>query len=502
MQSDNAPKEPSTTMLYVSNLPFSFEDADLKAVFNGFDVTSAYVAARRNGRSKGFGFVTFSTPDQQKKALAAVDGKELDGRTLTVKVAHKDERRDVRGELKEEFKTETREPRRRRPANERAEGGNNSGNAAGNSGGNRGGGRRNAPANHDNQDDSRGSGEKEPSPTVLYVSNLPFEFEDADLFKVFAAHHPVSARIARRRNDRSKGFGFVEFSSNKDQAAALALNGHRIEDREIAVKVSMVPKAGSAPAKSNDPSDTTLYVSNLPFDLTDEQLGELFSTKGQKPTSARIARRRDERSKGFGFVEFATKAAQTAGLQAVDGTSIGDRVVSVKVALKDSETRNNAGGAESGDRQPSGGNRRGGRNQGAAAASSTGGANNNNNAPKQDGDKPKRRRKPRGPKPEGGSSPAPRAEQPPREKKPSDTLVYVSNLAFEVTDQALAQVFEGLGVKSAHVAVRRNGRSKGFGFVEFNSHADQQKALSKTGTQLGGRELTVEVAKEAVAPSN
>lgn len=35
------------------------------------------------------GFVTFSSPEQQKKALEAFDGKELDGRTLTVKVAHK-----------------------------------------------------------------------------------------------------------------------------------------------------------------------------------------------------------------------------------------------------------------------------------------------------------------------------------------------------------------------------------------------------------------------------
>jgi hypothetical protein len=40
---------------YCSNLPFSFEDADLKKIFAGFEVTSAYVAVRRNGRSKGFG---------------------------------------------------------------------------------------------------------------------------------------------------------------------------------------------------------------------------------------------------------------------------------------------------------------------------------------------------------------------------------------------------------------------------------------------------------------
>ena len=84
-------------MLYVSNLPFSFEDKDLQDIFKGFEVSSAYVAVRRNGRSKGFGFVTFSSPEQQTKALAAFDGKELEGRPLTVKVAHKDDRRDSKG---------------------------------------------------------------------------------------------------------------------------------------------------------------------------------------------------------------------------------------------------------------------------------------------------------------------------------------------------------------------------------------------------------------------
>jgi RNA recognition motif-containing protein len=50
-----------------------------------------------------------------------------------------------------------------------------------------------------------------------------------------------------------------------------------------------------------------------------------------------------------------------------------------------------------------------------------------------------------------------------QEKKDSATLVYVSNLSFDVDDAALAKLFDGLTIKSAHVAVRRNGKSKGFG---------------------------------------
>lgn len=51
-------------------------------------------------------------------------------------------------------------------------------------------------------------------------------------------------------------------------------------------------------------------------------------------------------------------------------------------------------------------------------------------------------------------------------------------------------------LQSAHVAVRRNGKSKGFGFVDFTSTGDQKKALAKDGTDLAGRSLVVQVAKE------
>lgn len=151
--------------------------------------------------------------------------------------------------------------------------------------------------------------------------------------QVFAAHKPVSARIARRRNERSKGFGFVEFPSKKEQTAALALDQHTIEDRQITVKVSwnlfknvfgfkffssvqvsMVGddrkeggerktenkasgnKGGNnnnagnnnnkkerAPRqqqeKKEGSSSSTIYVSNLPFDLTDDSLAEVFRSK-------------------------------------------------------------------------------------------------------------------------------------------------------------------------------------------------------------------------------
>lgn len=83
--------EPSKTLLFVANLPFSLDNDGLKAVFEGYSVVNAHVVVRKygpvTGRSKGFGFVELSDEAEQKKVLEAFNGKEVDGREIQVKVA-------------------------------------------------------------------------------------------------------------------------------------------------------------------------------------------------------------------------------------------------------------------------------------------------------------------------------------------------------------------------------------------------------------------------------
>lgn len=84
--------EPSKTMLFVANLGFNIDDAGLSALFTdaGITVNSARIVRRRWGqprKSKGYGFVDVGSEEQQKKAIAALDGKEVGGRPIAVKVA-------------------------------------------------------------------------------------------------------------------------------------------------------------------------------------------------------------------------------------------------------------------------------------------------------------------------------------------------------------------------------------------------------------------------------
>jgi cold-inducible RNA-binding protein len=86
--------------LYIGNLPFSATDADLREVFGAHGtVTDAIVMMDRfTGRSRGFGFVTFSTPEEGKAAIAALSGADMGGRNLTVNEARPMEDRPPRRE--------------------------------------------------------------------------------------------------------------------------------------------------------------------------------------------------------------------------------------------------------------------------------------------------------------------------------------------------------------------------------------------------------------------
>ncbi|GFQ04283.1 glycine-rich RNA-binding protein 2 mitochondrial [Phtheirospermum japonicum] len=78
-----------STKLFVGGLSYGTDDNSLKEAFSSFgDVTDAKVIIDRNeGKSRGFGFVNFSSDESASSALAAMDGQELNGRNIRVSYA-------------------------------------------------------------------------------------------------------------------------------------------------------------------------------------------------------------------------------------------------------------------------------------------------------------------------------------------------------------------------------------------------------------------------------
>ena len=75
--------------IYVGNLAYGISSSDLQQMFETYGaVQSAQVITDRDtGRSKGFGFVEMDGEAEAQAAIAALNGKEMDGRTLTVNEA-------------------------------------------------------------------------------------------------------------------------------------------------------------------------------------------------------------------------------------------------------------------------------------------------------------------------------------------------------------------------------------------------------------------------------
>jgi cold-inducible RNA-binding protein len=75
--------------IYVGNLSFDVTEDDLRSAFEAFGTvdTVNIIKDRESGRPKGFGFVEMSSGEEAKKAIEAMNGKEVKGRAMNVNEA-------------------------------------------------------------------------------------------------------------------------------------------------------------------------------------------------------------------------------------------------------------------------------------------------------------------------------------------------------------------------------------------------------------------------------
>lgn len=85
--------------LFVGNLSFNTTENDLQDAFAAFGTVteSNLMVDRMTNRPRGFGFVTMSSDEEAQKAVEGLNGRELDGRSLTVNIARPREERSGSG---------------------------------------------------------------------------------------------------------------------------------------------------------------------------------------------------------------------------------------------------------------------------------------------------------------------------------------------------------------------------------------------------------------------
>ncbi|OAY24370.1 28 kDa ribonucleoprotein, chloroplastic [Manihot esculenta] len=170
--------------LYIVNLPWSLTVADIKNLFGQCGtVTDVEIIKQKNGRSRGFAFVTMASGEEAQAVVDKFDSHELSGRIIRVEFAKR-------------FK-KSPPPRPGTPARE---------------------------TRH-----------------KLYVSNLAWKVRSSHLKEFFSANsNPVSSRVVfDSPSGRSAGYGFVSFATKEEAAAAIsAFDGKELMGRPLRLKFS------------------------------------------------------------------------------------------------------------------------------------------------------------------------------------------------------------------------------------------------------------------------
>lgn len=178
------------TNVYIKNFPESINEDKLKEIFEAYGVITSYrVMCDEGGKSRGFGFVAFEDPEAAEQAVTDMNGKEMDSKTLYVGRAQKRAERQM--ELKRKFEQLKMERMTRYQG------------------------------------------------VNLYVKNLDDTIDDEKLRKEFQPYGTITSAKVMSEDGRSKGFGFVCFSSPEEATKAVTeMNGRIVSTKPLYVALA------------------------------------------------------------------------------------------------------------------------------------------------------------------------------------------------------------------------------------------------------------------------
>ncbi|KAF0898384.1 hypothetical protein E2562_007226 [Oryza meyeriana var. granulata] len=176
-----------------------------------------------------------------------------------------------------------------------------------------------------------------PEEAKVYVGNLPYDVDSEGLAQLFdqAGVVEIAEVIYNRETGQSRGFGFVTMSTVEEADKAIEmLNRYDISGRLLNVnraaprgsRVERTPRQ-FAPA-------FRAYVGNLPWQVDDTRLLQLFSEHGEVVNASVVYDRESGRSRGFGFVSMASKEELDDAISALDGQELDGRPLRVNVAAE------------------------------------------------------------------------------------------------------------------------------------------------------------------------
>lgn len=174
-----------------------------------------------------------------------------------------------------------------------------------------------------------------PEEAKLFVGNLPYDVDSQKLALLFeqAGTVEIAEVIYNRDTDQSRGFGFVTMSTVEEAEKAVEiLNRYDVNGRLLTVNKA-APR-GTQPERSPRTFEPAfrIYAGNLPWDVDNERLEQVFSEHGKVVEARVVYDRETGRSRGFGFVKMSSETEMNDAIAALDGQTLDGRALRVNVA--------------------------------------------------------------------------------------------------------------------------------------------------------------------------
>ncbi|KAF2497531.1 RNA-binding domain-containing protein [Lophium mytilinum] len=288
--------------LYIGNLAYATTEGELKEFFKDYLVESTSIPTNpRTTRPVGYAFVDLSTSNEAERAIQELNGKAILDRKVSIQLARKPEAHEGAGSGAEGANGETR---RRSSTRGRGRG--------------RGRGGRAGRGGRSQKDGAEGA-EAVEGEAAAPVESAPTNVPGQVIPLTDSTNESLTA-------DKGAETG----------ATATAKSSKPRVPREHKQR---------GPPEDGVPSKTKVMVANLPYDLKEDKLMEIF--KDYEPSSAKIAlrpiprfmvkklqaRNEPRKGRGFGFVTLASEDLQQKACSEMNGKEIEGREIAVKVAI-------------------------------------------------------------------------------------------------------------------------------------------------------------------------
>ncbi|XVF11645.1 hypothetical protein REPUB_Repub08aG0045200 [Reevesia pubescens] len=174
-----------------------------------------------------------------------------------------------------------------------------------------------------------------PEEAKLFVGNLPYDVDSQSLAMLFekAGTVEIAEIIYNRETEQSRGFGFVTMSTIEEAEKAVELfNSYDLNGRLLTVN-NASPRGSrfERPPRVYEPA-FRIYVGNLPWDVDNGRLEQVFSEHGKVVDARVVYDRETSRSRGFGFVTMSSETELNDAIAALDGQSLDGRAIRINVA--------------------------------------------------------------------------------------------------------------------------------------------------------------------------